>query len=120
MTIETEIIAKLNTVVSVPVKGDVPKRRTEAFVTVERTGGSLNRVVVDVALVAVQSWAKTRAQAMNLAEAVDTAMLSLPALSSKITRCERNSGPYNFPDADGDMGRYQAIYDITFYKEVTQ
>jgi hypothetical protein len=120
VNIEAAVIQALGAALPVPAFADVPKSRPASFVTAERTGGTLANVAIDAATVAVQSWAQGRYEASELAELVDAAMLAIPSGSGAITRCARNSGPYNFPDLDGGMGRYQAVYELTFYKEVTQ
>ncbi|MCL2492508.1 MAG: hypothetical protein FWF33_00490 [Clostridiales bacterium] len=114
MNIEAEIINYLESRVDVPVYADVPEERPESFVTVERVGGSISNHVIDTANIAVQSWADTRYNASELADRVDTAILSMPAAIGGVTRIRRDT-VYNFPDPDHISGRYQGEYDVTFY-----
>ena len=114
MNIEAEIIEYLNRVLTVPVSADVPKNRPKQFVTIERTSGNLSDVALDHASIAVQSWAKTRTEASELSEKVDTAMVEMN--HPNITRIVRDS-IYNWPDTDYSMARYQGVYDVIFYKE---
>lgn len=114
MNIEATIIEYLSEALDVPVSADVPTKRPDAFVTVERLGGNLSDVALDHAGVAVQSWAGTRLGASELMEQVDTAMRDMDVLN--VSKVYRNSIS-NFPDPDNSMGRYQGYYEIVFYKE---
>lgn len=89
----------------------VPKNRPTRFVTVERTGGGVEDLV-DHPLVAVQTWAKTQAQAEE--DAVDVRNLALTAARPVGVNSMRvNSGPYKFYDEDSMMPRYQTLFDVT-------
>lgn len=112
MNIEAVIKEYLSSKLAVLVSVTVPSNRPEKFVTIERTGGPLEYVVMDHATLAIQSWAKTPYEASELANEVDSTMqnLNLP----NITKVERNS-IYNFPDTQ--KARYQGVYEVIFYKE---
>ena len=91
---------------------DVPKDRPNEFVTVERTGGGKDSVVLDRPTVAVQSWSTSRYKASELALRVDAAMEEITTVSG-VSKCKRNS-MYNYPDESG-QARYQAVYDLVTY-----
>ena len=116
MNIESAIIRYFDGVLAVPVSADVPQTRPEAFVTIERVGGRLDNVVLDHASIAIQSWAGSRAEASELSEKADTAMLAFPSVLQGIVKVTRES-IYNFPDPDYSMARYQGVYELVFYKE---
>ena len=114
MNIEAKLIEYLNDELDVPVSTDVPKKRPESFVTIERTGGALTDVVIDHADVAIQAWAPSRLEAAELMDRVDSAVLSMDFLN--FIEVSRDS-LYNFPDYEYSMARYQGLYEIVFYKE---
>lgn len=91
---------------------DVPAedRKPDEYVTVERTGGSLDSEVIDRATVAVQCWARRRNSAAALASTVDEAMRELPS-RPWVAGVRRNS-LHNFPTGAGEP-RYQIVYDVT-------
>ena len=113
MNIEQTAIKYLEEKLDVPVFADVPKKRPDEFVTVERAGGSLANVVIDHASIVIQSWAKTRHDASELAISVDLAMHCFVD-EKGVSNVERNAGPYNFPDPDNTQARYQSLYEIIF------
>lgn len=113
MNIEAKIVSYLNEN-GFETYADVPNPRPKAFVTVERTGGTSDSVVLDRPTVAVQAWAATRYEASELMLAVDACMAEI-ATESDVTSCRRNS-MYNYPD--GSQARYQAVYDLVTYKGV--
>lgn len=92
--------------------GDVPedKRKPQEFVTVERTGGTATEHVKDDAMVAVQSWAASRADASILAIKVDESVRGF-LRNPRVCKVRRQS-LVNFPSENGEP-RYQAIYEIT-------
>ena len=111
MNVEVSIISGLGTVLDVTVYADVPKNRPDSFVTVERTGGGRDAYgLIDRPTIAVQSWAKTRYEAAQLANTVDAVMHSLVGYDG-ITSVVTNTIT-NFPSSDG-VPRYQGLYEIT-------
>lgn len=108
--VEAHVIARLGTLLGVPVFADVPAARPDAFVTVERTGGGrLHRGLLDRPTLAVQSWAPTRHAASELSGQVDAAMHAIEGwpVTSVVT-----DTIYNFP-AEGPHARYQGVYQLT-------
>ena len=113
-TIEAYVIAYLNKALDVSAYGDVPKMDTSGrFVTVEKTGSARSNHI-DWATIVVQSWAESRAEADKLNEAVKAAMLRLAA-QPEICRCQLSTD-YNYPDLPTKSPRYQAVYEIIYYK----
>ena len=91
---------------SYPSKDAVPP-----FVTLERTGGSV-RDLVDHPSVAIQTWAKTEAEAEEMSINIRDALL-LEGRPYGVAFVKVNSGPYPFWDASTRYPRYQVVYDIT-------
>lgn len=94
---------------------DVPDGKLVAkpseFVTVELVGGSTNGVAITTFTLAIQSWAASRYEASQLAEAVDVAVFGIVDNSNPITHITRTT-LYNFPTSQGEP-RYQALYEMT-------
>ena len=112
--IETTLVKYLNDNLNVETFAEYPENAPEQFVLVEKTGSSLKYTIAN-ATIAIQSYADTLIDAMKLNEEVKKAMESLWELDSMI-RCELNTD-YNFTDTQTRKYRYQAVYDITYYKE---
>lgn len=81
------------------------------FVTVERTGGTVDDMV-DHPSIAIQTWARSEARAEEMAVAIrnEAVAHSLPRGFSKM---DVNAGPYPFWDESTGMPRYQVLYDCT-------
>ena len=109
MNIEAAIIAHLKSK-GFNAVANVPEKRPDEFVTVERTGGGKD--ALDRPTVAVQAWSTTKYKASELMLAVDAAMLDLTSVD-EVTKITRNT-LYNFPDVSGQP-RYQAVYNIVTY-----
>lgn len=88
----------------------VPKDRPQRFVTVERTGGGVENMV-DYPLVAVQTWAKTQAEAEEDAAAIRMVAL-VGNLPEGVHSMRVNAGPYKFYDEDSMQPRYQVVFDV--------
>lgn len=112
INIEEHLASWLDARMGVPVLWEVPNPRPSSFVTVERTGGQRDSVVVDRPVLAIQCWAASRAEASRLAYEVD-ALLPGFACEPGITKASRNS-LYNHPDTDGAKirPRYQIVADL--------
>jgi hypothetical protein len=109
MDIEEQVVSFLVTRGFV-ASTDVPNPRPAKFVTVERTGGGRDNIVVDRPTVAIQSWAKTRKEAADQAYGIDAIIPDMVEIED-ISRVERNSF-YNFPDETGNNARYQIVVDF--------
>ncbi|HIW77049.1 MULTISPECIES: hypothetical protein [Gordonibacter] len=111
MDIEKRLADYLTTSVGVLAQPDVPRKRPDRFITVERTGGPLENVVIDRATVAVQCWAASRYEASALAARADAALASF-SQEPGVTAVKRQS-LYNFPDPTSGLARYQLVVEIT-------
>lgn len=89
---------------------EVPNPRPEEFVSVEMTGGSGDRFMRTASL-AVQSWAKTRRRACEMARLVEKSAPSI-ADETNVFRAVAD-GSYRWPDPDSGHERYQTNVEIT-------
>ena len=113
--IETALIRYLNEKLDVEAYAEYPEKASARFVLMEKTGsGMTNRL--HRATVALQSYADSLIDAMRLNEQVKEVMDELPWELDSITRCKLNTD-YKFTDTATRKYRYQAVYDITYYKE---
>lgn len=95
----------------IPVSADVPRKRPEEFVTVERTGGGATNLIAHPTL-AIQSWAKTNQSAWELAERVDALMSAMPYKLADVMGCSCTTISH-WPDPDSDLQRYQGVYNLS-------
>lgn len=112
MNIEALLIAYLsNELPDINVSADLPNPRPSKAITVERTGGREDSIVLDHPTIAIQCWASTRLEAALLADEVDRVMRDWndPGVPDVL-----RSGKYNFPDEYGNP-RYQLVYDLIVY-----
>lgn len=93
MNILTETIAHLGEVLDLPVRTEVPAERPEAFVTVERSGGSTTRVD-DRATLTVQVWCRDRLRAESLMESARDALLTMPDAVEGVHRMDVSTSYY--------------------------
>lgn len=89
---------------------EVPASRPDEFISVELTGGTGGDFTKTV-LLAVQSWAKTRKRACEIASLVEDAAFDLITVDNIFT-AEPN-GTYRFPDPDSKSERYQTNVNLT-------
>lgn len=112
--IEQIILDYLNGTMPVQVCMEKPPNPPDGFVLLEKTsswqGNQLNG-----ATIAIQSYGKSLYEAAKLNERVITAMEEAESMD-EISRVELNSD-YNFTDTETKHYRYQAVYQITYYKE---
>ncbi len=104
-------IAAMREATGLPCSTKVPTERPAAFVTVERTGGSMGHGR-DVANLAVQAWAKTDLAASQLARACALAALGMREAVPQVCRVEV-SGPYEFGDPESGTPRHQVDLYLT-------
>lgn len=90
---------------------NVPMDRPARFVTVERTGGEVADLV-DHPTVAIQTWARSAAEAESDACDIRLAATTV-ALPDGVHSMRVNSGPYKFYDEESMQPRYQTVYDVT-------
>ena len=110
--IETIIRNYLLTVLSVPVYIDVPSEPPAKRVVIERTGGGQEEHIRS-AMVAVQSYGATKAEAAELHEEI---LAKLPAIATGdvVSACDVNA-EYDYTDTTTKQYRYQAVFDIIYY-----
>lgn len=114
MDVESIVIAWLTSVVDAayPVSGDIPDPRPASFITVDRTGGPREAMVLDRAEILIEVYHKTsRSQARNQAQAIGDAIRQLEGYDENITRARVNS-VVNLADTIGQYQRYQVYCDI--------
>lgn len=109
--IEKVIYDYLDKTLSVPVKFEKPKEYKK-LVLIDKTGGySSNQIYHST--IAIQSYAPSLLEAMELNESVKESMNYIVSLDS-VSKCALNSD-YNFSNATTKEYRYQAVFDITHY-----
>lgn len=111
--IEQTVRDYLGTILSVPVKTEVPKDPPSSFVVIEKTGGSSTNHISTNTL-AIQSYAESMYLASLLNEEVKNAMENIITLDS-ISRCSLE-GDYNYTDTRTKQYRYQAVFSIVHYE----
>ena len=112
--IEQMILDYLNRTLSVQVCMEIPPNPPDVFVLLEKTG-SWQENQLNGATIAVQSYGKSLYEAAKLNEQVIGAMDGAENMD-EISSVELNSD-YNFTDTETKHYRYQAVYQITYYKE---
>lgn len=110
--IEKIVLEYLQTKITTPVYLEKPDDGTKKYVLIEKTGSSReNRI--ESAMIAIQSYAESMVDAIELNELVKSKMLDIDALPD-IGSCDLNSD-YNYTDEETKQYRYQAVFDITHY-----
>ena len=91
---------------------DVPSKRPDTFVVVERTGGALSDRVIEMPMLDIQCWDKSRAGASFLAMGVIDALNKMPAV---VESCFHVSITSTYRDVDLDSGtpRYHVVAELT-------
>ncbi len=110
--IERKLREFLETKLEYPVTFEVQKRPPEKYYVLEKTGGSLEDHISG-SVFALQSYANSLVDAMEMNEAAKTAMLSAMELDV-VCNVSLNSD-YNFTDTDQKKYRYQAVFDVRHY-----
>ena len=90
---------------------EVPEDRPSEFISVEMTGGTREKLCIQHASLAVQSWAKTRKRAAEIARLVEEATPDI-ADEPNVFRAVAN-GSYRWPDPDSGHERYQTNVELT-------
>ena len=110
--IEQLIIEYLNSVMDVPVYGEVPKGDTEAdtYVVIDKSGSQRDNRV-DSAVIIAYSYAPSKFEAAELNEAVKEALLNIDTLDT-ISAVRLNSDG-NATDTEMHNHRYQCVIVIT-------
>lgn len=95
---------------------EVPADPPDKYIVVEKTGSGRidgSAGLIDTATLAIQSNARTLADAAALNEQVKKAMDAITALPN-ISRAVLN-GDYPYTDTANKQRRYQAVYDLVYY-----
>lgn len=111
--IEKTILDYLAGKLDVPVYMELPETVPDTFVLVEKTGSSQSNFISS-AVIALQSYAGTMAEAATLNEAVKEWM-DRAAEMPDISKSQLNSD-YNFTDTSMKHYRYQAVYDLVYFE----
>lgn len=88
---------------------EIPSPRPKRFITVERTGGPLERFR-DLPMFAIHAWAEHRDLAGDLANLVADVVRDSVALPN-VARA-RIQSMHNFPDPDSKQPRYQIVVEL--------
>ncbi len=110
LTIKNYLEARLD----VPVVMERQPNAPDAFVLLERTGGG-ERGLLCTPVFAVQSYGPSLLAAAQLNERVKAIMQGMAELP-QICKVQLNTD-YNFTDTATKRYRYQAVFEITHYKE---
>lgn len=118
--VENIIISYLNNHedIAFPVYGDIPRNLRDGdfcYYLVEKTGSG-NRNHIHTAQVVVQSYGTSKAQTAGMSENMIGVMLGITSLPA-VSACHLNSD-YDFTDTAKRRYRYQAVFDITYTREV--
>lgn len=110
--IEQLIIEYLNSVMDVPVYGEVPDGATEAdtYVVIDKSGSQRDNRV-DSAVIIAYSYAPSKFEAAELNEAVKDALLNIDLLDT-VSAVRLNSDG-NATDTEMHNHRYQCVIVIT-------
>ena len=110
--IEMTVISYLSARLSCHVGAEIPAKRPDRFVVVEKMGGERENFI-DTATISFKSYAPTMLAAMELSKAVRDAVESMTDLD-EICCCEYG-GDFNDTDTASKQYCYQAVYNITYY-----
>jgi hypothetical protein len=110
MDVERVVAKRLMDATGIKAVLDVPAERPAEFISVEIDNGAGGRFIKDVSL-SVQSWAKTRRRAAEMASLVEKAVPDLvdePNIFRAVA-----GGSYKWPDPDSGQARYQTNVELT-------
>ena len=113
--IETLIIDYLTEHIEVPTYATLPADVTLPCIVVEKTAGGYSETILD-ATIAVQSYGLTLEQAAQINDTVKWLLLEGFAGLNQVLNVTLNSD-YNFTDTSTSRFRYQAVYDIKYYRK---
>lgn len=112
--IEQIIREYLEQKIQVPAFLEVPVNPPNRFILIERTGGGAGQLLCSP-MIAIKSYDASLLEAAQLNERVKAAMGQLAELD-QICSVKLNTD-YNFTNPATKQYRYQAVFDITHYKE---
>ncbi len=111
--IEKIILDYLSSILDYPCYMEKPENAPDEFILIERTSGSSENYIQS-ATFAVQSYSTSLYGAAALNEKAVEAMEGLTELNS-ISKSKKETD-YNFTDTSKKGYRYQAVFDITYFK----
>ncbi len=113
--LEVLVIDWLNSRGSVyPATGDTPKDRPTKYITVDRTGGPREAMVLDRAEILIEVYDKnSRLAASDEANKIADDIVLLEAYDQNITHADINS-VVNLDDTIGQFHRYQVYCDVYY------
>lgn len=112
--IEQIIKEYLEQKIQVPVVLEIPAKPPNQFLLIERIGGGAGQLLCSP-MIAIQSYGASLLEAAQLNERVKTAMEQLAEMDP-ICSVKLNTD-YNFTNPATKQYRYQAVFNITHYKE---
>lgn len=111
--IEKIIVEYLGSKIDSGVYAEIPEKKPESFVVVEKTSGSkVNHI--KGAVIAVQAYAGSLFEAAELNEKVKNAMEQMAEDVTDVCLVKLNSD-YNYTDTSMKKYRYQAVFDVKYY-----
>lgn len=114
INVESAVISWLNSLTGTdyPVSGDMPTDRPTKFITVDRTGGPRESMVLDKAEILIEVYNKnSRLDASTKANEIADRIIGLEAYEDNITHAAVNS-VVNLDDLLGQYHRYQIYCDV--------
>ena len=114
--IENIVRAYLKRTLNIPSYLEEPIDPPAEYITVEKTGSSDSRHIAR-ATIAVQTYSDSLLKAGRLCKRVKAQMEQIIS-EEYIPRCECG-GDHNFTDPTTHRYRYQAVFYITYYEELT-
>ena len=112
-SIESRIITYLQDTLKVDAYAEIPADPDgRTFLLVDKTGSARTNQIPS-AIMAVQSFAPSKAEASALNDRVVAAMLALPE-QPDISACRLNSD-YEYTDTSLKLYRYQVLFEIVYF-----
>lgn len=110
MDVERAVAARLMGATGIRAFLEVPEQRPLEFISVELVGTGGGRFV-RTATLAVQSWARTRRRAAEIAGMVESAVYGLTDEDAVFGATPTST--YRWPDPDSGQERYQTTVELT-------
>lgn len=110
--IERTVLEYLQSHTGISCYLEIPLNPPGRFIVIEKTGSTTENCITS-STIAVQSYGKKLAEAIETNKLVKKAMSGMTELD-EIGGCHLNSD-YNFKDTSTKKYRYQAVFDITHY-----
>lgn len=114
--LEVLVIDWLKTIVdpAYTVSGDKPNPMSDTYITVDRTGGPREAMVLDRASILIEVYNKdSRLAASDVANMIADRIPELPAYDQNITHADVNS-LVNLDDVVAEYHRYQLYCDVYY------